>query len=138
MHKKFNSKPVTRHKAGEDYLEAILVLANSKGFVRSIDVANLLEFSKPSVSRAVSVLKEAGYITVDENHYLFLTDSGRKIAEEIYERHRFFTDFLTKIGVDPIIAEEDACQMEHVVSAESFEKLKEFWSRIETESEFNI
>ena len=115
-----------RHRAGEDYLEAILVLSQKNGVVRSIDVANLLDYSKPSISKAVSVLKEAGYLTVDNNHYLYLTDEGRKIGEEIYERHRFFTDFLVKIGVDPKTAENDACQMEHAISADSFQKLKSF------------
>ena len=114
------------HKAGEDYLEAILILASSKGAVRSIDVANFLNYSKPSVSRAVSVLKEAGYLMMDKDHFLYLTEEGKTIAEKIYERHRFFTDFLIRVGVDSETAERDACQMEHAISAKSFEKLKEF------------
>ena len=115
----------TLHKAGEDYLEAILRLEMEKGNVRSIDVANLLEFTKPSVSRAVSVLSEAGYLRVDEDHSLHLTPRGREIATEIYERHCVITEFLVGIGVDPKTAEEDACQIEHVISRTSFEKLRE-------------
>ena len=127
MHNNTGKKPETRHRAGEDYLEAILVLSMKNGMVRSIDVANFLNHSKPSISRAVSVLREAGYITVDKDHLLYLTDEGRAIAEEIYERHRFFTDFLVKIGVNEEVAEADACQMEHAISAESFDHLKEFF-----------
>ena len=116
----------TLHKSGEDYLEAILMLQQSKGSVRAVDVGNLLNYSRPSVSNAVSVLKDAGYLTVDSDHLLHLTDEGRAIAERIYERHRFFTDFFTSIGVDPHQAETDACQMEHAISTESFDKLKDF------------
>ena len=118
--------PGTLHKSGEDYLEAILVLAQTKGAVRAIDVGNLLNYSRPSVSTAVSTLKDAGYLTVDEGHLLHLTPEGQKIAEKIYERHRFFTNFFIKIGVDAETAETDACQMEHAISAESFQKMKKF------------
>ena len=112
------------HESAENYLESILVLQNSKGAVRSIDVAQHLGFSKPSVSRAVGLLRENGYITVDENGHLNLTESGRKIAESIYERHELLTGWLMQLGVAEEIASEDACRMEHVLSPETFEALK--------------
>ena len=110
--------------SGEDYLEAILVLQRQKGMVRSVDVARHLEVSKPSVSHAVTTLKEGGFLTMDEDFFLHLTDLGREIAEQTYEKHRFFTDRLIEAGVDPETAERDACRMEHVISQESFEHLK--------------
>ena len=110
--------------SGEDYLEVILVLQKQKGVVRSVDVARHLEVSKPSVSHAVTTLKEGGFLTMDEDFFLHLTDLGREIAERTYEKHRFFTDLLTEAGVDPALAERDACRMEHVISQESFEHLK--------------
>ena len=116
--------PGTIHKSGEDYLEAILILHLSKGTVRSVDVADFLQYSRPSVCNAVSVLCQAGHLRMDADHSLTLTDQGRAIAERIYERHCFFTDFLTAIGVDKGIAERDACQIEHCISEESFRKLK--------------
>ena len=130
MNKKKLVVPGTIHKSGEDYLEAILVLSGQKENVRSIDIVNLLNYSKPSVSVAMSVLGEAGYIVMDENHFIHLTEDGRKIAEEIYERHRFFENFLIKIGVSRETAEEDACQMEHAISAESFDRMKEFMEQL--------
>ena len=102
--------------SGEDYLEVILVLQKQKGVVRSVDVARHLEVSKPSVSHAVTTLKEGGFLTMDEDFFLHLTDLGREVAEQTYEKHRFFTDLLTKAGVDPASAERDACRMEHVIS----------------------
>ena len=123
--RKFTDIPAgTIHKAGEDYLESILVLHRQKGMVRSVDVAQFLGYSKPSVSNAVSVLQRAGYLFIDSDRFLHLTEEGQEIAERIYERHCFFRDFLTEIGVDPKIAEEDACRMEHVISQQSFECLK--------------
>ena len=110
--------------SGEDYLEAILVLQRQKGMVRSVDVARHLEVSKPSVSHAVTTLKEGGFLTMDDDFFLHLTDLGRQVAEQTYEKHRFFTDLLTEAGVDPALAERDACRMEHVISQESFEHLK--------------
>ena len=107
----------------ENYLEAILVLSK-QGQVRSIDVANYLEFSKPSVSVAVANLKAALLLTVDENGHLHLTESGRALAEQVYERHTLLTECLVRLGVDPRIAAEDACRMEHVISQESFEHIK--------------
>lgn len=113
------------HSSGEDYLEAILVLHKKLGIVRSVDVARHLELSKPSVSVAVNTLIEAGFLTKDSKHFLYLTDAGRDIAEKIYERHQFFTEELIKAGVDPKQAEADACKIEHAISEQSFRKLKE-------------
>ena len=112
------------HASGEDYLEAILVLQKEKGMVRSVDVARHMEISKPSVCHAVAVLRDGGFLTMDEDHFLRLTDAGREVAEKIYERHCFFTEQLIAAGVDPRIAEADACRIEHVISTESFEHLK--------------
>ena len=111
-------------KSGEDYLEAILVLKKKKGMVRSADVARHLEVSKPSVCHAVATLKKGGFLLMDGDHFLHLTDLGREVAEATYEKHRFFTDRLIEAGVDPVTAEKDACRMEHVISQESFEHLK--------------
>ncbi len=113
-------------ESAEDYLETILVLKNRLGNVRSIDIAHELSFSKPSVSVAMKNLRLNNYITVDENGYINLTDSGMKIAEKIYERHTFLNEFLTSIGVAPETAAEDACKIEHVISAESFSALKKY------------
>lgn len=113
------------HASGEDYLEAILVLQKKSGMVRSVDVARFMGVSKPSVCVAVSTLKDGGFLTMDEGHFLHLTDVGREVAEEIYERHCFFTEQLIAAGVDPKTAEADACRIEHVISNESFARLKE-------------
>ena len=104
----------------EDYLEAILVLQNEKGAVRSIDIAAKLGFTKPSVSRAMGLLRGAEYITVDRDGFIRLTETGRAAAESVYERHRLLTDCLIRLGVSPETAAEDACRVEHVISAESF------------------
>ena len=125
---KENSKrqhPASLHASGEDYLEAILILHMKKGTVRSVDVARHLGVSKPSVCHAVSTLKAGGFLTMDEDFSLHLTDIGREVAEKIYERHCFFTEQLIAAGVDPKVAEADACRIEHIISAESFERLKE-------------
>ena len=114
-----------RHTAGEDYLEAILILKDRLGEVRSIDVARQLDVSKPSVSHAVSLLKGCDYIVVDENLHLSLTDVGQAIAEQVYERHCYFEKLLLSVGVDKNVAEEEACRMEHAISENSFKKLKE-------------
>ena len=114
----------------EDYLEAILVLQNEKGAVRSIDIAAKLGFTKPSVSRAMGLLRGAEYITVDRDGFIRLTETGRAAAEGVYERHRLLTDCLIRLGVSPETAAEDACRVEHVISAESFEKIKEYAARI--------
>ncbi|MCD7946641.1 MAG: metal-dependent transcriptional regulator [Clostridiales bacterium] len=114
------------HESAENYLEAILMIQLEKGSVRSIDVAHKLEFSKPSVSRAVSLLRENGYITMGRDGLLELTDSGRAIAETIYERHVLLSRWLVSLGVPEDVAAEDACRMEHDVSPVTFEKLKEY------------
>ena len=108
----------------ENYLETILVLSKRKPHVRSIDIATELSFSKPSVSVAMKNLRENGYVLMDSDGYLTLTDAGREIAEKIYERHTLLTDWLLYLGVSPKTAEEDACRIEHVISAESFEMVK--------------
>ena len=113
------------HASGEDYLEAILVLQKKMGMVRSIDLARHMGFSKPSISHAVGVLKNGGFLTMDEDHFLHLTDVGREVAEKIFERHCFFTEQLIAAGVDPKTAEAGACRIEHIISDESFSRLKE-------------
>ena len=113
------------HASGEDYLEAILVLHKKMGMVRSVDVARHMEVSKPSVCHAVGVLRDGGFLTMDEDHFLHLTDIGREVAEKIYERHCFFTEQLIAAGVDPKTAEADACRIEHVISEKSFQILKD-------------
>ncbi|MGN8754991.1 metal-dependent transcriptional regulator [Blautia sp. HCP3S3_C12] len=114
------------HESGEDYLEAILMIKKRSGNVRSIDIARELSFSKPSVSVAMKNLKTSNYITVDENGFINLTEAGQEIAEKIYERHTFLTNWLTSLGVDPEVAAEDACKMEHAISSESFSAIKKF------------
>ena len=116
--------PMKLHAAGEDYLEAILVLQKKQGMVRSVDVARYMEVSKPSVCHAVAILRDGGFLTMDEDHFLHLTDVGREVAERIYERHRFFTEQLIAAGVDPKTAEADACRIEHTISQDSFEKIR--------------
>mgnify|MGYP002799469341 FL=1 len=117
------------HASGEDYLEAILILHKQRGTVRSVDVARHMEVSKPSVSHAVTTLRDGGFLTMDEDYFLHLTDIGREVAEQIYEKHRFFTERLIAAGVDPETAERDACRIEHVISDESFQCLKEAMSQ---------
>ena len=112
------------HQSGEDYLEAILVLQKQRGMVRSVDVARYLDVSKPSVCHAVATLKNGGFLTMDDGFFLHLTNIGREVAEQIYEKHRFFTERLIAAGVDPKTAEADACRIEHVISEESFKRLK--------------
>lgn len=114
------------HESAENYLETILVLSERNANVRSIDIVNELEFSKPSVSVAMKNLRQQKYITVDENGHIHLTASGKKLAESVYERHTLITAFLTKIGVPADIAAEDACRVEHVLSPETFEALKSY------------
>lgn len=111
------------HASGEDYLEAVLILEKKTGPVRSVDIAEQLGVSKPSVSRAVSLLKEGGFLQTEDN-YLYLTDAGRDIAEKIYERHCFFKRKLIDAGVDEKTAEKEACLMEHSLSDDSFDKIK--------------
>lgn len=112
------------HESAENYLETILMIKNKKGAVRSIDIANELGFSKPSVSVAMKNLRENGYIDVDKNGYITLLEKGKAIAETIYERHTTLSKWLVSLGVDWETATEDACKIEHVISAESFEAIK--------------
>ena len=117
------------HRSGEDYLEAILILEHKRGYVRSLDVAQQLSVTKPSVSNATRLLKEGGFLTMDEEKLIHLTELGREVAESIYERHCILTEGLIFLGVDPETAEQDACRIEHDLSRQSFEKLKEYWER---------
>lgn len=112
------------YASGEDYLEAVLILQKKKGTVRSVDVARYLEVSKPSVCHAVATLRDGGFLTMDEDYSLHFTDVGRDVAEQTYEKHRFFTERLIEAGVNPDTAERDACRIEHVISDESFRCLK--------------
>lgn len=116
---------MTVHESGENYLEAILILSMEKPMVRSIDIAAFLKVTKPSVSRAMAILKSGALIEMEPDGALSLTDAGRAIAESMYERHRLLTQFLTNLGVDRETAAEDACRIEHVISEESFQKLRE-------------
>ncbi|MBO4895043.1 MAG: metal-dependent transcriptional regulator [Clostridia bacterium] len=117
------------HESGQDYLEAILILSQKDAPVRSIDVAKQLGVTKPSVSRAVSLLKNGKFVNMADDGTLTLTENGLKIAESMYERHRFFTDLLTSLGVNEETAAIDACRIEHVVSEESFTKLREHFQK---------
>ena len=112
------------NESAENYLETILMLKQKNGAVRSIDIVRQMEFSKPSVSHAMRLLRQRGHITMSKEGWIELTDSGRAIAERIYERHCLLTQWLTRLGVDPAVAAEDACRLEHDLSDESFEKLK--------------
>jgi Mn-dependent DtxR family transcriptional regulator len=111
-------------ESGEMYLESILILSRTKNFVRSIDISEHMGYSKPSVSRAMGLLKSGNYITVDAEGHILLTDSGRAIAEEILSRHKVITEMLIRLGVNQEIASADACKMEHVISDETFQAIK--------------
>ena len=112
------------NESAENYLETILLLAKKLPVVRSVDIANELGYKKSSVSIAMKNLREKEHIIVNDSGYIYLTDSGLAIAEEIYERHELLTSWLTALGVDPEVAAEDACKIEHVISRESFEAIK--------------
>lgn len=112
-------------ESAENYLEAILIIHNRQGNVRSIDIANELGFSKPSVSVAMKNLRNNGYIEVDKDGFITLLEAGREIADKIYERHTLLSTWLERMGVSPEVAAEDACRIEHVISAETFERLKD-------------
>lgn len=114
------------HESGEMYLEAIHVLTKRNGYVRSIDISEYLGYSKPSVSRAMGILRNGGYISVDKDGGITMTDAGREIAEKIYARHTLLTKLLIHIGVSEETAAEDACKLEHAISDESFEALKKY------------
>ena len=113
------------HESGEDYLETILRLKAEKGAVRSIDVATSMNYSKPSVSRAMGLLRENGYIVVDKAGWITLTDRGTAVAERIYERHRLLTQWLVSLGVPDDIAAADACKIEHDLNPITFQKIKD-------------
>ena len=118
---------MTVRESGEMYLEAILVLAKKSGYVRSIDVSEYLGYSKPSVSRAMGILRESGYILMEKDGAITLTDSGKKLAETIYERHTVLSELLIRLGVDEKTATDDACRIEHVISDESFQAIKQYY-----------
>lgn len=111
-------------ESGEMYLESILVLSKKNNYVRAIDICEYMGYSKPSVSRALGLLKDGGYVVSDKNGYLALTEVGKDVAEKIYERHTQLCDFLQRLGVSPEVATEDACKIEHVISDEVFEAIK--------------
>lgn len=114
------------HESGEMYLETILMLKNKNEYVRSIDIAHEMNFSKPSVSRAIKILKESQLITVDQKGYIDFTDKGRQIVEKVYNRHTTLTDFLVTLGVSQKQAEDDACRLEHIISEESYQCIRQF------------
>lgn len=114
------------HQSAEDYLETILILRNRIGMVRSIDIVNEMQFKKPSISVAMKKLRENGYILMNKEGYITLTDSGLAVAERIYERHRVLTDLFVCLGVDPEVAAADACKVEHDLSNETFARLKDY------------
>lgn len=122
------------HESSEDYLESILMLKERKGFVRSIDIANELDYTKASVSIAMKKLRESGYISMDADGSITLNESGLEIASRIYGRHKTITRFFVLLGVDPTVAAEDACKVEHDLSDETFARLKEFVERTEQET----
>lgn len=113
-------------ESGEMYLETIHVLSKIHPNVRSIDISDHMGYSKPSVSRAVGILKSGGYILVDQDGFITLTDSGRAVAEKIFERHTLISNLLIRLGVDPQVAADDACKIEHAISDESFQALKRY------------
>ena len=114
------------HESAENYLEAILILSRRKGSVRSVDIASELDYTKPSVSVAMKNLRENGFIETDSEGHITLTERGRAIAETVYERHTFLSEWLMSLGVSEKISIEDACRIEHVISAESFAAIKRF------------
>ncbi|MBQ9520385.1 MAG: metal-dependent transcriptional regulator [Acholeplasmatales bacterium] len=114
-------------ESGENYLEAILMISERKKDVHAIDVVNELKFSKPSVSIMLKKLRDNGYIIIDENNHLHLTDEGMKIATKIYERHKILTAILKKLGVSDELAEEDACKIEHDLSDETWDKVRLYY-----------
>ena len=118
-------------ESGEMYLETIYILSKRMSGVRAIDVCEYMGYSKPSVSRAAGLLKNGGYLTVEDNGYLRLTEEGLFVANKMYERHTTLAGFLTRLGVSPDVAAEDACKMEHVISDESFDAIKRHVARSE-------
>lgn len=122
------------HESAEDYLETILILRNRIGMVRSIDIVNEMQYKKPSISVAMKKLRENGYINMDKDGYITLTDSGAVVAERIYERHRILTAAFVKLGVDPEVAAADACKVEHDLSDATFSCLKDYIKKHENET----
>ena len=112
------------NESAENYLETILMLSKTRPVVRSVDIANELNFKKPSVSVAMKKLRESNHITVTPEGFIYLTESGKEIADKIYERHTLLSSWLQQLGVSPETAAEDACRIEHVISSESFEAMK--------------
>lgn len=112
------------HRSGEDYLETILILQKENGSVRSSDVADYMKVKRPSVSRAIGLLKDGGFLMMNDDKTLTLTQIGADVAERVYEKHCVLKDRLVSLGVDPEIAEQDACGIEHIISCESFERIK--------------
>ena len=119
------------HKSAEDYLEMILRLTEEKGYARSVDIAQGLSVSKPSVSVAMKQLREGGYIMMDKDNYISLTENGMEIAQRIYERHKVLTRVLTLIGVSAEMAEDDACKVEHDISVETFDAIRRELEKLE-------
>ena len=116
-------------ESGEMYLETIYLLLKKRNDIHAIDICEYLGYSKPSVSRAMGILKNGGYIVVDKDSHIQLTDEGLKIAETMYERHTMLTNFLIRIGVDESVASEDACKIEHVISEKSFDAIKNYFNK---------
>ena len=116
------------NESAEDYLESILVLSEKLPVVRSVDISNDLGYKKSSISIAMKNLRAKNLITMTDSGYIYLTDEGKRIAETVYERHRFFTEMLEKLGVNKVIAARDACRIEHVISPESFEAIKKYFN----------
>jgi Mn-dependent DtxR family transcriptional regulator len=114
-------------ESAEDYLETILILKEENGNVRAIDIANRLGFTRPSVSIAMKNLRENGYITVSEDSLISLTPKGLAIAEQVYERHQILTDFFVRLGIDEAVAKADACRIEHDLSEQTFDKIKDYY-----------
>ena len=117
-------------KSAEDYLETMLILKEQKGYIRSIDIAEHLGVTKPSVSYATKHLRESGHINMERDGMITLTPTGMSVAAKIYERHRIFSDLLVYLGVNPDTAMKDACEIEHDVSDETFDRIRETWQRV--------
>ena len=117
---------INTNESREDYLESILVIKREKGAVRSIDIANHFGYSRPSISRAVGLLRKDELVVVDDSGYIELTPKGMEMAKGVYSRHRTLIRFLNKLGVSPETAEEDACRIEHILSEESMDRIKAF------------
>ena len=123
------------HKSAEDYLEMVLRLREEKGYVRSVDVAAGLSVSKPSVSVAMKHLREDGYITMGKDNYISLTDAGMAVAQRVYDRHKALAEILVRIGVEPDVAQEDACRMEHDISTQTYDAIVRQLGRIRASEE---